>query len=319
MFNSFAAALTSLAGLATGDGSEPDQPNLIWGQLGALVVICLAIWRLRRLPKLPRDVLVTLAGAIFLVLIFAVAQDAYLAYGADQVRAATSSRYQLPTAVLVLLVFGNLLKDVKVNRWALGVAGVLAVFAISGGVQLMIDEAHERWEPAAAYTRATLSGIELSAPDDFPGRSFRPGTSFDVPVEDYLAAVAAHGSPAFSEVELRGQEPPFRLTADASLIDATGVEVTGNPPSFANPLCRNTVVSRTLELKPDGYSVVNLGQSELALSVARFSDPPGILLGSVLPDATAGLTLPRGSSRVPWTMSFAGSGPVRVCLQTPVP
>ncbi len=45
LFDTLAAALVSLAGLATGDGSEPEQPNLVWGQIAARAPdrpVCLA-------------------------------------------------------------------------------------------------------------------------------------------------------------------------------------------------------------------------------------------------------------------------------------
>jgi hypothetical protein len=313
MFDALAAGLTSIAGLATGDGSEIDQPNLIWGQI-ALVVLCgLAIWRVRHLDRIPRGVIATLAGALCFVLLLALAQDAYLAYGVSERRPPTASRYQLPIAVFIFLVASNLLAGIKLRPGVLGVAAVLSVFAISDGIGLMSDKAEERWEPASAFTRSTLSGIEAAAPDTRSGYEFRPGTSFDLPVSDYLRAVAAHGSPAFSPNELRGLDPPFRLTADAALIDAAGVELSGTPPSLTAPVCRKTIPGAVIEVPPGTYSVSNNGGSDMAVNLAMVSDPPGIVIGSVLPRATAGLVLPKGSLRDPWKMSFAGSGSVRVC------
>ncbi len=281
-----------------------------------MLLIGLSVWRLRSLERIPRAFLVTGAGALCLYLLFAIAQDAYSSYGASEVRAATSSRYQLPTALFLVLMAANLLKGIRFPPWTIGLAAVLSLFAISGGVQLMSDKAHERWEPAADYTRATLSGVERSAPDYPAGQTFRPGTSFDVPVEDYLQAVEAHGSPAFSEGELRGMGPPFRLTADASLISSSNIAITGDPPTFADLTCRALQPSQTLKLGPGSYSVANLGLTDLAVSAAQFSDPPGILIGSVLPNATAGLSLPDGSSTSRWTLSFAGKGPLRICTGT---
>ena len=315
VFDMLAAALVSLAGLATGDGSELEQPNLIWGQIAAVLVVGLAIWRLRSLERIPRSFLVTGAGALCLYLLFALAQDAYIEYGASEVRAATLSRYQLPTALFVVLMAANLLKSLRLPSWSLGVAAVLSLFAISGGIQLMSDKAHERWEPAAAYTKAILTGIELSAPDNPAGQSFRPGTSFDVPVQDYLAAVEAHGSPAVRLAELRSFDPPFRTTADAAMIEASGIMLTGAPPVFAEPACRKTSKKRKLELAPGPWYVENRGSTDLALSLARISDTPAIGIGAVLPRATAGMELPAGGLKEAWILSFSGDGPAKVCTQ----
>ena len=313
MFDAFAAGLTSLAGLATGDGSEPDQPNLIWGQLGAVLFAGLAIWRIRKLGNVPRALAVTLAGALCFFLLLALAQDAYLAYGEFERRPATASRYQLPLALFIVLVASNLLQGIRIRPWALGLAGLLGLIAISGGIGLMKSEAEERWQPASAYTRATLSGIEAAAPDTQAGYVFRPGTSFDVPASEYLKAVEAHGSPAFPPAELRNLDPSFRLTADAALVGAAGIAVSGTPPSFNRASCRKARVGAPLELEPGSYAVVNDASTELALSVARFADPPGTAIGAILPEATAGLELPAGSLPDPWLLSFAGTGPVLVC------
>lgn len=313
VFDSFAAALVSLAGLATGDGSEPSQPHLIWGKLAAVVLIGLAIWRLRKLERVPRAFLVTAAGGLCLYLLFALAQDAYIAYGPQEVRAATSSRYQLPTALFVVLVAANLLEGIRIRPLALGIAGVLSVFAISGGIQLMTSRQEERWEPAAVYTKASLAGIELASPDIPAGYTFRPGTSFDVPIDDYTKAVEAHGSPAFAPEELLDLETPFRNTADAAHVSALAITVSGDPPAFARPVCKQGSTAEPLELRPGNYAVRNGGNSDLGLAVARIGDPPGVQLTSVLPLAEAGLELPRGSLEKPWLLSFSGEGPVKVC------
>lgn len=313
MFNAFAAGLTSLAGLATGDGSEPDQPNLIWGQLGAVLFAGLAIWRIRKLGNVPRALAVTLAGALCFFLLLALAQDAYLAYGEFERRPATASRYQLPLALFIVLVASNLLKGISIKPWALGLAGLLGLIAVSGGIGLMMSEAEERWQPASAYTRATLSGVEAAAPDFEAGYVFRPGTSFDVPVSDYMRAVEAHGSPAFSAAEIRGLDPPFRLTADAALVGAAGTAVSGTPPAFSRTGCRKARIGTPLKLDPGAYAVVNNARTELALSLARFAEPPGLAIGAILPKATAGLELPEGSLTNPWLLSFAGTGPALVC------
>ena len=60
-FNSAAAGLTSLLGLATGDGSEPDQPHLIWGKVLLIPIIGTLAIRAARERGLSRGLAVVLA------------------------------------------------------------------------------------------------------------------------------------------------------------------------------------------------------------------------------------------------------------------
>jgi hypothetical protein len=313
MFNAFSAGLVSIAGIATGDGSEPDQPHLIWGQIGTVVFIGLAIWRCRRMKQIPRSLVAAAAGGLCLLFLFALAQDAYISYGAQEARPPTASRYQLTIAVFIVLVAADLLRGLSIKTWMVGVAGVLAAFAISGGIQLMTDKAYERWEPAAAYTRSTLFGIEAAAPDYRPEYTFRPGTSFDVPIGDYRSAIDQFGSPAYSEQEMLAMDQPFRASADSALIDASGIALNGSPPAYAPRTCRTVTVGESLEVKPGSMVVVNLGASDLGVNLARVGDQPGLPIGSVLGGTAAGLDLPAGSLDIPWTVSVTGEGPGRVC------
>lgn len=310
MFDALSAGLVSIAGLATGDGSEPEQPHLIWGKIGAVILLALAIWRVRRMDRIPRSLISTAAGGLCLLLLLALAQDAYLAYGAHEARPPTASRYQLPIAVFIVLVAADLLKGLAVRTWMLSVAAVLAIFAISGGIQLMTDKAHERWEPASAYTRATLLGIEAASPA--PDFVFRPGTSFDVTADQYLTAVEDFGSPAFSLEEMQAREAPFRATADASLIDASGIVLNGSPPAASRP-CRPLAVGGTLAVDPGSYVLFNLGSGDMSVNLTRFGDQPGSAIGAILGDARAGLELPAGNVDLPWTISVFGEGPAKVC------
>ncbi len=135
-----------------------------------------------------------------------------------------------------------------------------------------------------------------------------------MPVEDYLSAVEAHGSPAFTPAELQALEVPFRTTADSSLINASGIVLSGTPAAFTEPACRKTTpAAGSLDLRPDTWTIENLGETELAVSLARLGEPPGILIGAVLPKSTAGLELPAGNVDEPWEVSFGGEGPVRIC------
>ena len=207
VFDALGAGFTSLAGLATGDGSEPEQPNLIWGKLMALTAFGLAVWWVRRLRRVPRGLLITGAAAL--------AFWGLSGMNFNETRMPTSSRFQLPSAVFILMMAASLLDGIHIRRPELVVAGVLSVLAIAGGMGLMVDKAGERWQPASAYTRATLNGIELAGEDTQPGYSFQLGAPFDIPAESYFVAVEAHGSPAYPDDRLAKLEPQYRATVDA--------------------------------------------------------------------------------------------------------
>jgi hypothetical protein len=308
MFDALAAGFTSLAGLATGDGSEADQPNLVWGRVMAVIAVGLAIGRIQRLGRVPHAFLITAAAAFTFYFLSGMNQN--------DLRLPTSSRYQLPSAVFILLMAASLLEGIRIRPPALITAAAVSAVAVFGGIGLMNQQAEDRWQPASEYVRATLTGIELAGPGTVPGYSFSP-SSFNVPADDYLAAVEAHGSPAFTESELADQEPSLKLTADASLFSVAGVELSGTPPDTEGASCRTVPVSDALELRGGTFAIENAGASELAVNLARVADPPGTLIGSVLPNATAGLRLPQGASETPWVLSFAGEGPVAVCRSGP--
>lgn len=312
MFDAFASGLTSLAGLATGDGSEPDQPNLVWGKIGALLLIAGAIWRIRRMGGVPKGFLVAGAGLACLLLLLALAQDAYLSYGPGEVRPPTASRYQLPIAVFIVLTAGNLLAGLRFRRVDLVVAASLAVFAIAGGLNLMIDKAKERWEPASAYTRATLLGIESAQPDYPAGYVFRPGTSFDVPINDYLNAVDDFGSPGYSKEDIPSLDSSLRYYADGALINASGITLTATTPESTSQVCTPIPANGVVDAKPGSYAIVNLGDTDLGVSLARFGESPGAQVGAVLARSRAGLELPAGSLTEPWKLTISG-GPARAC------
>jgi len=301
VFDSFAAGFTSLAGLATGDGSEPDQPNLIWGRLIALIAIGLAAWRIKRLGRVPTGLLITGAAAFAFWVLSGINRN--------EMRLPTSSRYQLPSAIFMLLMAASLLDGIRIRRPGLIVAGVLSVVAISGGIGLMTSQSEDRWQPASGHTRATLAGVEAAGGDVTEGYRFTVGTSFEIPARAYLDAVEAHGSPAWPGDAIDGLEPPYRATLDASLIDAAGVAVSGTPPPLPSKSCRPFESGVPYAVRPGALRIVNPSGSELAVSASRYSDPPGTPVGAVLPRAVAGLYLPEAGGG-PWQLTLFGESPV---------
>lgn len=223
----------------------------------------------------------------------------------SEMRLPTSSRYQLPSAIFILLIAACLLDGVRIRRLDLVLAATLSGFAVAGGIGLMTSKAEDSWQPWASNVRARLAGIESARQVLTPDYRFSLGTSFEIPATAYLKATDSHGSPAYSEDEIPRLEPTLRKTVDASLVNAAGVAVSATPPELRRPRCQ-PVESRVPNAVASGpLRIVNLSGSELAVGVSHYSDPPGIPVGSVLPRASGGLDLPE-SGGSGWKVTLTG-------------
>ncbi len=308
VFDAASAAMASMLGLATGDGSEPEQPHLIWGRIALLLLLGLAAWRLIRLGRIPRGVAVT--GAIVLAF-FALA-----ALGQNELRPPTSSRYQLPAVVLVLLLCGELLGGARIPDRALVAAAAVVAATSLGGVDLMRDQAESRWQPSAVSNRAMLGAITLA------GEAARPDfelnlISVTVPIQRFRDEVAISGNPGYSADEIAGLDPAYRSVADQALIDVLGLGLSASDPGETTGSCRveavRPFVPVTIEPSDAPLRIENRGDSNLEVGLARFADPPGSTIGSVLPRSRAWLRLPPDDSDRPWKLTMNGPGRVRTC------
>jgi hypothetical protein len=300
VFNSAAAGLTSLLGLATNDGSQPDQAHLIWGQILLPIVAALIAFRAVRDKGLSRG----LAVALVLALTF----WALAGLNRSGERFPTSSRYQYPSAVFLLLVAGEALRGLRVPRLAIAAAAVIAVVAAIGGISLMQREHEERWEPAADSIRSSLAAVDLAGPSAeraFPV-VFPPNIT--VSARRYLAAVGEHGSPALSENELLKRPETERAGADLSL----------KPPNSGaigrcQTLASSTAGDTGLTLLRGEFTMKNEGNSPVEVMLGRFSNEFSVSLGPLDPQVSTSLVIPVDNASRPWRLGLIGSGPVRLC------
>lgn len=304
LFNSIGAGFTTIAGLATGDGSEPEQPHLIWGKLLLTAALLGTGWRLYRRGNLPKGLLVVgAAGLTF-----------YLLAGLNQsdLRPPASSRYQLPSAVFILLFAAWVLEGVRIRMEVLAAAAVISLLAIGNGLSLMKDQAESRWQPTSENLLTSLGAIDLAGDAVRPDYAILVGLDQPVPIETYREATADFGSPGKSEDELRAADPAQRATADSTLIDALGIQLIGRRPE------RKVVCEQISADDPPAYvgrrpDIRNLGSTDLGIGLSQFSDAPGPEIGSILPGSTAGLTLPKGDVTMPWKVAVTRGGPAMVC------
>ena len=309
VFDAASAGIVSLLGLATGDGSEPEQPHLIWGHLLLSLGLLLLVARVYKDKKISVGLAVALAiGITFWAL---------AGINRDLSRPPTSSRYQYPSAVFLLLIAGELLRGLRIPRPAVLAAGAVTVAAVIGGISLLLREHDEHWIPYANSLRSNLAAIEMAgsrADPQFPV-VFPP--SVEAPTHAYLAAVRAHGSPAFSEAELADRPEPEKAAADLKMAQALGLAITPPEPGAKTIGCQTlqaTGLGETgITLLHGGFTLDNRGETEVALSLGRFSEGLPVNFGSLAPRTPVSLYVPEDQSTRPWRLGLIGSGRVRLC------
>ena len=306
VFKAIAAGIVSLLGLATGDGSEPDQPHLIYGEVLLVAGVCLAVFRLRQLGRVPRDLLIVLAiGLSFWVV-------AGLARGPD--RFPTSSRYQYPSAIFLLLIAAELLRGVRIRTRAVVVAAVVGAWAISGGMSLLYREYEERWVPSSDSLRASLAGVEIARGSIV--RSFQVDfVTVTAPARAYFDAVDEDGSPAYGEDELAGRPEADRQYADGTLATALGIRLAAARPPDDTRRCDalDPATTAGLPLSTGAHTLVNTAPADVEVLLGRFSDGLPVGLGPLPAGGAAALEIPADRSDRPWRLGVSGQGPVAIC------
>jgi hypothetical protein len=310
-FDSAAAGLTSLAGLATGDGSEPSQPHLIWGQLLLVALIGLVCWRVHREGRLSRGMAIALALGLGLWVLTALNRDSQ--------RLPTSSRYQYPSAVALLLIAGEALRGLRAPaRWrgpALAGAAALAALALWGGISLLHREYVERWRPVSDGLRNTLGVIDIAGKRADPGFPIAFAPSPVLPASEYLRAVADYGSPGYTEAQLLARPPGDRAAADLTLAQAEGLRLTasGTAADSCRVLRASAAGAAGPALGPGAHTIANRSGAPVEVLLARFAADPSVDLGPLPAGERTLLAIPRDSSPRPWRFFLRGAGPVRLC------
>lgn len=308
-YNSASAAVVSLLGLATGDGSEPSQPHMIWGRLLLIPFIGLIGWRIYREGGLNRGMAIALAIGLSLWFLTALNRDSQ--------RLPTSSRYQYPSAIALLLIAGEILRGVRVPKLAVIVAAIVTGLALWGGISLLQREYTERWRPVSDSLRTTLGAVDIAGARivaDYP-IAFAPAP--EVPARVYLKVAGEYGTPAWDESELEARSVPELNGADLTIAQALGLAL-GPPRRNSRVLaCETLEASESGEtgttLLHGGFTFRNQAEIPVEVMLSRFSSELSVSLGPIEPGQKAALRIPIDKSKHPWALGLKGSGPVRLC------
>ena len=276
-FDILGAGFTSLFGLATGNGSEQEQPNLIWGQLMTLIAAGLAWWRIRILGRPPRDFLIVVSGLVTYLVMLGLSitpPDQF----EEPIRRPTFPRFQFVTAIFLLMIASTLLRDVLIRPLFLVAAAVIAAFSIQGGISLMVEQVRDRWEPASMYVRTYLTGIELAgsaAKADAPINLL----AVEVDVGGYQETANRFGSPALQRSEINGLDAFELGWIDKGLIDASAPGLDATPPADRRATCLQLKPGQTFRADPGRYRVENGTESEVTVLLAVSAQLPGPVSG----------------------------------------
>ncbi|MGA9370891.1 MAG: hypothetical protein WBV53_03480, partial [Solirubrobacterales bacterium] len=292
---------TDEAGRFTGLNHHAAGPAaLLLAALGVLLAV-------RR--RLPREALVGLSMLLTYWVIVALVTS--------PVRGATTDRYQYVGAVLLVITLAPVVgrRSPPPLAWA-GIGALFVWFSLVPNIR-SLSQAASSVEQVTDETRAGLTALEVardSVRPDFdasaqwpgiPGGLYLPGAA-----GSYLAAVHAHGSPAFTPEELLHQDPEVRQVADVVLVHA--LQLSMRPAGSASHDSNPTLCSPARQwpgtasvLPVAGGQQVRLGSAARGgaeIEAARFGDGPGVSVGRVGAGQRGVLSIPRDRAPQPWRL-----------------
>jgi hypothetical protein len=318
VFDGFATAVGSLAGLSTTPVTSPGEPE--WGRPLLIALIALAVYGQWRRPGVSPTFWPLAAAAL--------SYWALAAFNFIPGREAASTRYVYAGAAFVLLLAAELLRGVRFSPRALWIGAALTLVAVLPNLAQLKDGAD--WlEEQSVLTRADTGALEISRRTVPPSFGLGPelaGTSslFIVTAGKYFEAVDEHGSPAYSPEELAEAPEGGRRWADVVLSQAlplsTEIEPGGFDPEGGAGSC--TTVSPAVPAPAEGIALpAGATRIEVApgpdanfklrrFAAAEFPVPTEAVPG----ESTALLRIPR--DRAParqWHLQVEAQQPVRIC------
>lgn len=311
VFDSIAAAIAALLGLAIPVAGVTAPNGLDWGRPLAVLFVALAAWRIHRFERVPRSLWVVLAVAFCFW--------ALAGLDVKSGRGATSSRYQFPGAVLLLLIAVELLRGVRLS-WKLMPVALVVVGAASLSNSVFLHQAYQSFLGTSQIERADLAALEIARgrvdPAFFLDEPLAGTPYLHLGAGSYFAARDDYGSPAYSEAELAGSPAPARTAADRVLVAALGIELRPAPAAVAGDGCSRLEPGpggRWLELPTGRVTIRSAGAGPVSIGLRRFAAGFPVALGTLSSRAWYSLAIPTDRSERAWQMKPAGSGAVTVC------
>ena len=236
-------------------------------------------------------------------------------------------RYLFPGSTALLLVLVDAVSGFRIRAgWAYV---LLAVFAFSLAMNLVyLRDGAAYLRDRSAEVKAQLSMLELAngwLPGDGPVggngtaryqlANVIPFISLAPNRDDYLAAVAKFGSPAFDLDEIR----VLPDAADRAVVDqalgqtySLALNSTANSPSEEAGCLVSSSTDGPFEVPRGGMFVRALGPQPVAMSANRFGPAPGVDLGTAERGSWSWVLIPTDPAPEPWQATVT-TGTARIC------
>jgi hypothetical protein len=311
LFEGLASSLDSLLGLSTIDVNDVGKPE--WGRPLLIAAIALVAYGQRRRPGFSPRLWPVAAAAV----------SYWLLAGFNTVpgRPPVAGRYGYAGAVFVLLIAADLLRGVRLQRTALWVGGAVTVLVVSSNL-VFFRTGHDWLEHLSVLTRADTAGIEIASRSAAPDFFLSPeiagtGSLQAIDAGQYLEAVRAHGSPAFTPAELAAAPAFARRQADVVLSQALPLSTDTAPGAYRRSPgagCVTADPARELRLSPGVTTIEVAPGPHAGFSLRRFAtgEYPVHTAGAG-GESTTRLRIPRDRAKQPWHLKAEASQPVRVC------
>lgn len=322
------ASVTGLAGVLDAPVYR-QTPAMILGALTFAALVAIVALRFRRLSP---TFWAALLGLAVLIASTRLSPGGFL-------RRPDETRYQLPEALLLLLMLAGLAERFRIPRWAQLAAIIVLVFGISANVAKLRDGGDEAraqsQEAVGQLTAYRLAGSNVHR--DYTPNPLLPTAGLS------LDAMDRFGSAALTPSELANASLLTRQSTDAALVGSLGIElVPGRAPvaSGAAPQVVQRFAGRTsthhgcvamsppetppagtapllgpqlaeLVLPPAGVSLTGNDLSRVHIRLGMYA-PPSVARAPVS-GRTAVLRTPADDSPVSWKLTVFSDAAVSVC------
>lgn len=233
-----------------------------------------------------------------------------------------ASRFQIVNAALLLVIFAEIFRPVRLRGWPLAAVLIAAFFALASNLDALRD-GYRYLQDQSSWAKLTTGALEIArgqATADV--RLTEPVARADflggITSDRYFEETESHGSPAhYSQEQITAASPEMRQAADSVLAAAYSMQPTPARGDDTERSCRRIPATAGAEFEarlPPGAAIIeNPGTEPLVLAARRFAPAGGALpLGFLGPDSRSRIVVPADSAGA-WWLSKQGNSLLKVC------